>query len=93
MNINDGGPAFPYDHTFESVNERKGYTEWHGEQGAGMSLRDYIAAKALAAMIGHESKDPKHCAKIGAPLLAKYAYEFADAMLEAREATGETQAS
>ncbi|UIW10368.1 hypothetical protein [Flyfo siphovirus Tbat2_3] len=42
----------------------------------GMTLRDYFAAKAMQAMIeAHES--------VG--VIPRYAYEIADAMLEARE--------
>lgn len=58
-------PAFPYQHN-----------PAHG----GMSLRDYFAAKALAAMAGtHGGRafDPHGTAKA--------AYEFADAMMEARD--------
>jgi hypothetical protein len=71
--IKDGGTAFPLP-----------ATEMHGFE-AGMSLRDYFAAKALAAMIGHEGKDYSNCGAIGVPKLAAWAYEYADAMLRARE--------
>lgn len=60
----DGGQAFPCD--------RHGYT--------GMSLRDYFAAKAMAAML---SLEVVH-ANCGESELAKWSYQQADAMLEER---------
>ncbi len=42
----------------------------------GMTLRDYFAAKAMQA----------HCPNIPPEHAAKRAYEYADAMLKAREA-------
>jgi len=49
----------------------------------GMTLMDYFAAKALSAMIGNESKGI--WGKATVVPFAKYAYEFAQAMLEERE--------
>jgi hypothetical protein len=72
----DGGPAFP-----QSEVPKLGYEA----PAEGMSLRDYVATKALAAMIGKDNKDGKHCCANGVPLLAKYAYEYADALLAARK--------
>lgn len=67
----DGGPAFP-------AWELNG----HGRQEMtcfGMSLRDYFAAKAMAAIIPEATgKDWEHDA-------ATAAYIVADAMLEARQ--------
>lgn len=76
---NDGGPAFARSAAWASA------TNVSVSQD-GMSLRDYFAAKALAAMIGHESKDHTNRGKWAVPTLAKFAYEYADAMLAAREA-------
>lgn len=47
-----------------------------GDYGKGMTLRDYFAAKALQG----------HCPSIPPEQAAKRAYEYADAMLKAREA-------
>lgn len=58
-------------------------TEMYAQDG--MTLRDYFAAKALAALIGHEGKDGNNCGKKAVPTLAKWSYEYADAMLAARE--------
>jgi hypothetical protein len=62
MRKNTGGPAFP---------TKPGH--WMEE---GMTLRDYFAAKAMAAQIAttyYSAKD-----------VAKFAYEMADAMLAER---------
>lgn len=81
MNIDDGGPAFPWGE--------------HGTRLGGMSLRDYFAAKAMAALI---QKVPLHDRKgqhgIHAPEIsdihsvrldiAQSSYDYADAMLKAR---------
>lgn len=67
----DGGPAFPTDH---SNNEN--YTTIIG----GMSLRDYFAAQAIAAL-----NVQAHVEMPGAEQLAHSAYEIADAMLRERE--------
>jgi hypothetical protein len=60
--IGDGGPAFA--------------RSFSAEDGRGMSLRDYFAAKAMQAML-----------TVGAfsPEIAKKAYQMADWMIQARE--------
>ncbi|WP_186276397.1 hypothetical protein [Burkholderia gladioli] len=61
----DGGPAFPhpdYLHTGD----------------AGMTLRDYFAAKAMAGMLA----DPNFPGDV--PETAELAYDYADALLKAR---------
>ncbi|MFC0666208.1 hypothetical protein ACFSKY_22500 [Azotobacter chroococcum] len=50
------------------------------------TLRDKFAAKALAALINHPNKDGENRGAKAVPILAKFAYEYADAMLEARNA-------
>ena len=47
-------------------------------------LRDWFAMAALGAMIGNNEKDSALRGKKGVPVLADYAYEYADAMLAAR---------
>lgn len=67
MTDKTGGSAFPLP-----------ATEWNGAD-EGMTLRDYFAAKAMAALIedgGYGSRNND---------LAKGAYSVADAMLRARE--------
>ena len=45
--------------------------------GEGMTLRDYFAAQALVSLATYEEYPPASA--------AKHAYEYADAMLRARE--------
>jgi hypothetical protein len=81
----DGGPVFPvftnqYHYAFEK--------EMPATVAPGMTLRDYIAAKAMAA---HITRFPMNAVKDGDEtdfdqMLAQWAYQMADAMLEAREA-------
>ena len=69
---NSGGPAFPV---------RGGFSE---NQGNGMSLRDYFAAKALAGLLAADDID----APDNVPFdqwFAEQSYMHADAMLKARE--------
>jgi hypothetical protein len=65
-NIKDGGPAFPGEKDFV----------------AGMTLRDYFAAKAMQAFI---SSYPMGSVSNPIPDVAADAYDMADAMLAARE--------
>lgn len=63
--INNGGPAFPVDvpgHRIEM----------------GMTLRDYLAAKAMQVLLASPGTDAN------AKTVAKAAYIVADAMLRAR---------
>lgn len=73
-NLKDGGQAFPHDPA-AVFNER-----------AGMTLRDYFAAKAMQGWLSSYGPDDKHPATVSgdASLLAKRSYAMADAMLSAR---------
>lgn len=79
----NGGPAFPVDTRGSGESEdsgtyghQTGPTTW---QFSGMNLRDYFAAKALAnPYTTHDSAPDK---------VAEWAYQVADAMLAARQAT------
>ena len=69
----DGGPAFPELRPFNA--------DWAADPG--MSLRDYFAAKALEGILafpgtldGDHNKSPS--------TVARAAYNYADAMIEAR---------
>jgi len=69
---NDGGPAFPHRHDY-------GNGSW--ETFHGLTKRDYIAIKAMAVIISQpnlEGHDPT--------IVARWAYEYADVMLVARDA-------
>lgn len=72
MAINDGGPAFPRVRTL------------------GMSLRDYFAGQALAGILANTASVAGIYEKNRqqpTEALAVAVYQFADAMLAAREAT------
>ena len=75
--IGDGGPAFPQ-HGWTSDPATLARMQ---ASGIGLSIRDYFAAKAMAAEItdqGLEGRETDH--------IAGMAYEMADAMLVARKA-------
>lgn len=72
MSTNDGGPAYPV-------------TQWNNDSASreimgGMSLRDHFAGLAMQGMIacGEEYDNAE---------LGRFAYDIADAMLRAREAS------
>ena len=76
MSNNTGGPAFPVE---------------GGSIYAGMTLRDYFAAKAMQGLMSGRWKADMHgipydAYRADADEWAKSAYHFADAMLKAREA-------
>lgn len=79
--VKDGGAAFPSE-TFAS------------EHRSGMTLRDYFAAKAMAARIEtlgehyHSSDSERIACKAET---AQRAYEMADAMLAVRSKSGADQ--
>jgi hypothetical protein len=85
-NTNTGGPAFPqaYEHTavvtkmYGAGELTAGQLKNATSQLAGMTLRDYFAAKAMQGMM-HDVSQP-----VG-EVIAGWAYEVADAMLKARE--------
>jgi hypothetical protein len=82
-NTNTGGPAFP---SLPIVKEFEGKRLTMTE---GLTMRDYFAAKALPAIY----KDACECARVdGWPEgwrdeVAAEAYEVADAVLKARDAS------
>ena len=72
MTTNTGGPAFPTTKPLE---------HW-GDPNQGMTLRDYFAAKALPTAIREvEEAETYDLAEVAA-----IAYQYADAMLKARQA-------
>jgi len=76
MSNTTGGTAFPWVESYANVDKGERY-ENYGD--AGMTLRDYFAAKAMAALMqgnqGYKSDS----------FIAEAAYRVADAMLEARK--------
>ncbi len=79
MIANDGGPAFPSD-ILKKLSE---FTVVPGK-APGMSLRDYLAAKALQGILANQELTAH---KPKPELVAQHAYEMADAMLAARGST------
>jgi hypothetical protein len=80
-NINTGGPAFP--------NVPTGAGDRWSEWDTGMTLRDWFAGQALAGMVTRpfERANPDYVEESGSvcDAFARQAYEFADAMLAARQ--------
>jgi len=72
---NDGGPAFP------NPGHDNGPGNYRGRPADGMTLRDYFAAKAMAAMIPVAGSTELEWHDFD--LLAGSAYAQADAMLRA----------
>jgi len=73
-----------------SINDAARVTAVGGE--GGMDLRDYFAAKALSTILGQydftffEDDEDEKEGDTFALIIAKNAYEMADAMMKAREA-------
>ena len=78
----DGGAAFP-SRPIETWDEtgKPHLVPAH----PGMSLRDYFAAKALNAMLSQPADAANFLVYDDVKNAAKWAYEFADAMLAERE--------
>lgn len=68
MSVNNGGYAFPFAYETESTRF----------VSHGMTLRDYFAARAVQGMCSRDKS------MFSAMAIAKYGYEIADAMIEAR---------
>ena len=76
-----GGPAFPGRYmawVIKVDDNENGTYEYEMVNGPGMTLRDYFAAKAMAATISS-------CPHMQDNQIAHMAYETADAMIAARE--------
>lgn len=91
--VDDGGPAFggisAWMKEFDSEGKCVGC--WPSMSNAGMSLRDYFAAKAMGDVMvdWRESRrcNPPTNFETDAPEVARYCYLMADAMLAARKGT------
>ena len=73
--VNNGGPAFPVVGVPASI------------QGNGMTLRDYFAAAALKGLLADPNPFDVPEGSTMAKEYAITAYDYADAMLAAREET------
>ncbi len=72
-----GGPAFPSLNPTMIGIDSDGTERWETEPCGGLTMRDYFAAKAMQGW----ASDSGMTVAVG----AKWAYEMADAMLEARK--------
>lgn len=80
MTDKTGGPAFPTENEHQT-----GHTTYHY---AGMTLRDYFAAKALQGILANKVMGDAALHKTVDEWfsdLASASYDFADAMLKVRE--------
>lgn len=84
--VNDGGPAFPVRHYSQNQSTGEGVIF---ESYNGMTLRDYFAAKAMAAILAAIVTDAVVYdiaeGTRGLDRLARACYSAADAMLLERE--------
>ena len=82
----DNPAAFPIAEQAARIESYQGLQHHypHVPAQSGMTLRDYFAGQALMALISKDNKDGEKCGKKAVPLLAQYSYEYADAMLKAR---------
>lgn len=82
---NDGGPAFPVSVAMTQVpGQDVVTTESSDFDGAGMTLRDWFAGKALCGAIANPEEYEGNGDMY--EVIATNCYRFADAMLAAREA-------
>lgn len=72
-----GGPAFPM------LYDRRLDPDFVIDEG--MTLRDHFAGLAMQAMITKGMESTFYRNEPGVPVISKFAYEYADAMLEARK--------
>lgn len=79
MSKDNGGPAFPIHPDMPTPND-------HGDP-TGMTLRDYFATNAMQGLFAFwVSVNSKTCINDPDPkIIAEMSYEYADAMLKARE--------
>lgn len=96
---NSGTPAFPFEYHNQTGRAQEGFfatgilPQGASQQFAGMTLRDYFAAKAMQALIGQMANSEQiddQMRRLGLgvgdfdKLVAKCAFDYADAMLEER---------
>lgn len=79
MKKETGDSAFPWQEVLIDGNGNS----W-SNQREGMTLRDYFAGKAMAALISGAMADGSPFADEDGKIVSKYAFFIADAMLKAR---------
>ena len=72
MSMNSAGQAFP------SGTLPTGYAEEGKAYEEGLTNRDYIAIKAMQAILSHPGREPDDSSREG---VAQLSYEFADALI------------
>lgn len=72
--VDDGGSAFP---------DIRNAIDWKYQPG--MTLRDYFAAMALQGLLAHSCDKSSNSINEPAELVARNAYEMADAMIWRRK--------
>ena len=85
MKTKDGGPMFPLCGSIVKQYQPTGIVTGESLQGfqAGMSLRDYFAAKAMQGLMSYTFANDRYHGDLKQCVYE--AYEIADTMLEARE--------
>lgn len=99
--VKNGGPAFPFEYHNQTRSDQPGFfgtgslAPGASQQFSGMTLRDYFAAKALEGQMAAFSDEDARLLSItnaaengidAKEQVAIAAYEYADAMLKARQA-------
>ena len=83
----DGGPAYPVEVSVGDNGPQDKQTGNYSFLSRGVSIRDYFAAAAMAAILSIEDPDGSNVASglKATEDVADFAYDVADAMLEARK--------
>jgi len=79
--IDDGGPAFPQPLAFDPANGNPVTTAMYFAKVSGMTIRDWFAGQALAAMTAAPDYSKGPCNQA----MAERAFVIADAMIAARK--------
>lgn len=81
---NDGGPAFPTTYKTEVFDDSYGRYRTQSHAFEGMSLREYLAAKAFQALVTRIPVDTE-LTRCMISQIAEFSYIAADEMLSYRE--------
>lgn len=78
LQIVKGKKMFGKDKAFPSGTKPEDFKHAGEAFECGLTVRDYVAIKAMAAIISHPGMEPDDCSRTG---VAELAYEFADAFI------------
>lgn len=88
MARDDGGPAYPVECCFDKSGQTRGrQTSNFSGWVTGLTIRDAFAIAALQGMLAGDNHNNAGKGLTFEQVMARDAYEFADAMLAARNAT------